>query len=360
MRYFIITGEPSGDLHARNLIKGLKNRDEQADILFWDSSRMVTVMGFVEVISRLGSIISTMRRCKRELLGFDPDVLIVVDCPGFNLRMASFAHRRGYKVFYYIPPKLWARAEGRIRKIRRCIDEIFIIFPFEVEYFRKLGIEPHYCGNPLVDCIDSHRFEKVGGGGRTIALLAGSRKAELSWMMPRFVELEKLLRADSRFDGYELLVAGAPKMGEYDYSRYIPADSEIKVIFGRTYDMVRQADAAVVCSGTASLETAIIGTPQVVCYGFNRITYLLARMVVHVPYISLANLILGRQIFRELIQDDSTPEEMFKELVALVFQEDYRDKMTCDYEALREALGDGGASERIADKMTELLKKQWI
>jgi len=271
--------------------------------------------------------------------------------------MASWAHKKGFKVFYYIAPKLWAHKEWRIRQIRRNIDELFIIFPFEKSYFEELGVKVRYFGNPLLDSIERTEFHPVAGGGKTIALLPGSRAMELKWLLPRFVELEKLLRSDSRFNGYKLIVAGAPSMRLKDYTRYLPYDSKIEILFGETYSILHQADAAVISSGTASLEAALIGTPQVVCYGMNPITWLIAKHTVKVKYVSLANLIEDKFIFKELLQGDSAPEKIFSELGSLLFDSSYIGQMKADYRQLRVHLGEGGASEKIAAKMIELAKQ---
>lgn len=370
MRYYIIAGEASGDLHGSNLIRGILKCDPQAEIRFRGGDKMQeaggtmafhykesAVMGVIEVLMKIGKIAADLKRCKEDVAAFNPDILILIDYPGFNLKMAAWARKKGLKVYYYIAPKLWAHKEWRIRQIRRNVDELFIIFPFEKEYFKKLGVNAHYFGNPLTDSIGRYSFHTVAGGGRTIALLAGSRSMELKWLMPRFVELERLLRSDSRFDGYRLIVAGAPSMNYNDYARHLPSDSKIEIIFGETYSILHQADAAVISSGTASLEAAIIGTPQVVCYGLNPITWQIAKRTVKLKYVSLANLIEDKFIFRELLQGDSSAEKIFAELQRLIFDKEYIGRMKSDYGQLRMHLGEGGASEKIAAKMIELAKQ---
>lgn len=356
-RYYIIAGEPSGDLHARELIDGLKTADAKAEIRFWDSSLMVPVMGLVEVIRHIGRIAGIYGRCCRDLVAFNPDVVILVDYPGFNLKMARFAHKRGLKVFYYIAPKLWARAENRISKIKKYVDELFIIFPFEIEYFKKLGVNPHYNGNSLVDHIASAGIEPVCGGGKTIAFLAGSRRGELAWLMPRFVKIEEMMRRDTLHDwsAYKLLVAGAPNLSQSDYDRYIPEGSRFKVVFGATYSILSQADSAVISSGTASLEAAIIGTPQVVGYGFNPITYAIGIHFYHSKFFSLANLICDKLIFKELLQKESSPEALFDELTRITFDGQYRAEMKENYARVRQLLGEKGAALRTAREMVSLL-----
>lgn len=371
MRYYIIAGEASGDLHGANLMRGLYAGDPEAEVRFWGGDAMANVggtlvqhyregavMGGVEVLAKAGRLLANLSFCKTDLLAWRPDVVVLIDYPGFNLRMAEFAKKHGFKVFYYIAPKVWARGERRIKKIRRYVDSLYIIFPFEVEYFRSRGVEARYFGNPLLDSLQglSNSTGPVPPKAGVIALLPGSRKAELAFLMPRFAELEALMRQDRRFDGYMLAVAGAPSMTPRDYAPYIPEDSTMTVLFGRTGELLAEAPAAVISSGTASLEAALIGTPQVVCYGFRRITYLLAKMLVKVRYISLANLILDRLIFKELIQKDASPEKMLKELERLLFDSGCRRRMASDYAELRQALGGEGASERIANDMINSLK----
>lgn len=358
MRYYIIAGEPSGDLHAEELIEGLKKKDKEAEIRFWDSTRMVTVMGVVEVFGQIPKILRIFSKCKKDILSFKPDVLILVDYPGFNLRMAQFAHNHGIKVFYYIAPKLWARGEGRIKRIKKYVDELFTIFPFETKYFENLGVKPHYNGNSLPDHIFKFETHTVCGGGKTIALLAGSRKGELAWLMPRFVEIERMMRSDKEhpWDEYKLLIAGAPKLKIEDYMKYIPEDSRMKVLFGETYSIVKQATSAVVSSGTASLETAILDTPQVVGYGFNPISYAIGIHFYHSKFFSLANLISEKLIFKELLQYECTSEALFEELKKITFDEEYRKVMKSEYAKVREQLGEPGAAERTAGEMYAILK----
>lgn len=362
MKYYIIAGEASGDLHGSNLIRGLFAEDPGCEVRFRGGDLMAAaggtmvrhykdtaVMGAVEVLGSIGKIVRNLRDCKADILSWKPDAVILVDYPGFNLKIAKFAHRRGFKVFYYIAPKVWARGEGRIRKLKKYVDMLYIIFPFEIEYFKKKGVEARYFGNPLVESIAAAEKKQVLGGVPAIALLPGSRRAELKFMMPRIIELEKLLSQDSRFAGYNLVIAGAPSMTPADYDRWRGPDSKVKLIFDQTYSLLNQSAAAVVCSGTASLETAIIGTPQVVCYGFNRITYMLARLLVRgIKYISLANLILDKKIFSELIQNSASPRDIYSELCSLVFDNGRIEAMKEDYRQLNDKLGGGDASRKIA------------
>lgn len=362
MKYFIIAGEASGDMHAANLVRGLKDCDAAAEIRCYGGSAMASagaevlsdyrdtsVMGFVEVIGKLGKILPRIRTCKKDILAFAPDAVILVDYPGFNLRMARFARRKGFKVFYYIPPKLWARGEYRIRTLRRYVDRVYAIFPFEVKYLRSKGLDVTYFGNPLVDSIED--FSETEAREKLIALFPGSRQPEIKFLMPRYAALEKLLNADHRFSGYGLVIAAAPSTSTEDIAGYLPPDSKIRIVSGDNYALMHRASAAVVCSGTASLEAALSGLPQVVCYGFNAITYSIAKLVVKVKYISLANLILDKLIFKELIQDKVSPEAMAANLAELAFDTQVRAGMLSDYRNLRTVLGSEGASARIARDM---------
>ncbi|HOG41778.1 MAG TPA: lipid-A-disaccharide synthase [Bacteroidales bacterium] len=374
MRYYLIAGEASGDLHGSNLMKGLREEDPEAEFRFRGGDLMAAVggtlvhhykstavMGIVEVISRMGTIRRNLAECRRDLLEYDPDLLILIDYPGFNLKMARFAHRHGIRVFYYIAPKLWARGERRIRKIRRYVDELFVIFPFEKEYFRNLGVEAHYEGNPLIESIDAYKALHMGreefttrhslADSPSIALLAGSRKVEISFLLPRMVAMERLLKQDPLLSGYQLLLAAAPSVDLQLYRSLIPADSSIRIVSDDTYGVLSHSEAAIISSGTASLEAALIGIPQVVCYGFNRITYLIARILVKVKYISLANLILDKLIFKELVQDDASPEKIFEEVLRLITDKEYKSDMKNDYAHLRDVLGGSGASRKIASNM---------
>ncbi len=363
MKFYIIAGEASGDLHGSALMTGLFRADSSCEIRFWGGDRMASVggtmvrhygetavMGFTEVFGKAGAILSNLRLCKKDILSWSPDAVILIDYPGFNLRIARFAKSHGFKVFYYIPPKVWARGHRRISLLDRYTDRVFSIFPFEYDYLSARGIRVEYVGNPLVDMVDNHSFSPVCGGGPTIALLPGSRHAELKFLMPRFAELERLVRSDSRFGRYQLVIAASPLMKEADYLSYLPSDTSVKIVLGETYNVLHQADAAIVCSGTASLEAALTGTPQVVCYGFSALTYALARILVSgIKYISLANLITDRLLFKELIQNEASPKKMHSCLAELLPGSAVRDKMLSGYRELRVRLGDGGAVDRVAE-----------
>ena len=523
MKYYIIAGEASGDLHGSNLVKGLLEKDPSAQIRAWGGELMRqagaevvkdyrenSIMGFVEVVANIGKILGNMKECCKDILAFNPDVVILIDYPGFNMKIAKFAKKHGLKVFYYIAPKVWAWKERRVHKIKRYVDKLFIIFPFEVEYFRKWGIETVYRGNPLLDsvCNFSHAGESraefeartspkrqiicttaaasteatasaaaaatsaapaaagataaaatatgatatgataAAGASATgataatspttasspttepattaaepttaaaepttaaaampiIAALAGSRKMETSFLLPRIV------RTALAMPQYRFIIAAAPSM-EPEYLKKIiqkelaaagaPAGTSqagnnktqscishtqagrcntqagscntqagscntqagrcntqagrcnIEIMYGETYAVLQQSVAAIISSGTASLEAALLKTPQVVCYGGNPISFYIAKAVVKLKYISLANLILDKLIFKEILQNDCTPANISAELEALINQKTYRDAMLADYDKVHQLLGGGGASGRIAEAMIEELK----
>lgn len=377
MKYYLIAGEASGDMHGSLLMKALAERDPEAEFRFWGGGMMeaaggtkvrdyrdTAVMGVVELAAKAGRLKRNLAFCKADILAWRPDVLILIDYPGFNLKMARFAHNNGFKVFYYIAPKVWATREGRLEKLRRYVDALFVIFPFEVEWFRQRGIEPVYEGNPLIDSIDASlesapsKADFCAGNGLDpqrplLALLAGSRLQEIKYLAPRFVRLAALLSGDGRYAALkdaQLVLAAAPGIPREVYESHFGA-SAIRVVYDQTYHLLKNSDAALVASGTASLETALIGTPQVVCYGMNPLTFKLAMAMLKVRYVSLANLILDKLIFRELLQNDCNPEAMAGELLRLAEDSDCRSRMLADYAQVRAALGGSGAAGRLADEI---------
>ena len=412
MRYYIIAGEASGDLHGSNLMRGLYENDPQAIIRFWGGDLMNgvftehsagvpqtkglpssteaslsatvpfgtrcgglvrhykegAVMGFTEVLAKAGKLLGNIRRCKEDILQFSPDCVILIDYPGFNFKIAEFAHKHGFKVFYYIAPKVWASREGRIRKLRKYVDRLYIVFPFEIPYFEKKGVPFVYKGNPLVDAVDSSAamketreefLRRCGLPGKPIiAMLAGSRKNEISTMMPVLTEFADRMHALPKYEGWQFIVAGAPSRSPEDYLPYLHGQEYIKVLFGETESIVRQAEAAVVNSGTASLETVLLGTPQVV--GFimgSRLTYAIAKHIVKVKYISLGNLCVNRFAFKEFIQNDCNPQALVTEVRALIEDKAYRAKMLSDYAEIRALLGGSGASAAVAADMIDFLQR---
>jgi len=367
MRWYLIAGEASGDLHGAALIRGLFAKDPECDVRCWGGDLMraeggklvrhyreTAVMGFTEVFEKLGKIVGNLAFCKRDISKYRPDAVVLIDYPGFNLNIARFASRHGFKVFYYIPPKVWARGENRIRLLKKYVDRVFIIFPFEKKYFASRGIDVQYFGNPLLDNILTTNNKNIVRG-KTISFFAGSRRAELGFLMPRLVELERLIRDDSRYDGFELVLSGAPSLTESDYVGFIPEGSSLKLQFTDSCKLLRRSLSAVVCSGTASLEAAYTKTPQVVCYGFSKITFVLARCLVKIKYISLANLILDKPIFRELIQDEVSAVKLKSELDRITFDREVISRMENDYDKVIELSGAPGASLRVAEAMKDAL-----
>ena len=377
MRYYIIAGEASGDLHGSNLMKGLYSEDPQAEIRFWGGDLMESVtnsglvrhykegavMGFVEVIAKARKLLGNVSFCKKDILAWKPDVVILIDYPGFNFKIAEFAHKAGFKVFYYIAPKVWASREGRIRKLKAYVDKLFIVFPFEKPYFDSKGIEYIYKGNPLVDAVDGSRamletredfIQRTKLEDRPhIAMLAGSRKAEISTMMPVLTEFASRMHALPRYADYQFIIAGAPARSMDDYSKWINEENKgyIKILFGETQSIIRHAEAGVINSGTASLETALFNTPQVVGYITNPVTYWLAKRIVKIKFISLGNLIVNRLAFKEFIQNDCNADALVNEIRDLIENPERRSAMLDEYAEIRKALGGSGASAAVAKAM---------
>ena len=382
MKYYIIAGEASGDLHGSNLMKGIYAEDPNAEIRFWGGDLMSeaaggnglirhykegAVMGFVEVLAKAGKLMKNVKFCKQDILSWNPDVVILIDYPGFNFKIAEFAHKAGYKVFYYIAPKVWASREGRIKKLKEYVDKLFIVFPFEKPYFDSKGISYIYKGNPLIDAVDNSKamhqskeefFAETGiDKGPFIAMLAGSRKGEISTMMPVLAKFASKMHQLPEYSDYKFIIAGAPARSMQDYEPWLTEGnrSYIKVLFGQTQSIIRHAEAAVVNSGTASLETALFNTPQVVGYITNPLTYWIARKIVKIRFISLGNLIVNRLAFKELIQDACNPDALVAEIRELIEDHDRRELMLDHYADIRIELGGAGASSAVAKAMIEEL-----
>lgn len=376
MKYYVIAGEASGDLHGSNLMKGILKADPEAQFRFWGGDRMAEVggvenlvkhykktsfFGVTEVLRNLPTIFSQLDECKRDLIAFAPDVLICVDYPGFNFKVAKFAHGKGIRTFYYISPKVWAWKERRVERIRRYVDRLFIIFPFEIEYFRQKGIEAVYEGNPIMDSIaqtlatvpaKSEFCAACGLDDRPIvALLAGSRTSEVKRNLAFMTALSK------EFPEHQFVVAGVSWLDRGLYEKYL-AGSDVKLVTDQTYGLLRYADGAVVCSGTATLETALIGTPEVVCYRMDEFSYRVARAFVKIGFISLVNIIMKREVVRELIQHDMTVANAAAELKAIMKGGAKHDQMMADYGELQAVVGGEGASDRFATRMVEILKSK--
>lgn len=375
MRYYLIAGEPSGDLHGANLIKGLLKADPEAEFRFWGGDLMAAAggrdnlrkhynetsfFGIVQVVKNLGTIRRQMRECQSDVAEFAPDVLILVDYPGFNMKMARWAKEHGIRTFYYIAPKVWAWREWRVKAIRKYVDRLFIIFPFERTYFPKHGIEPVFEGNPLVDAIESRRaslptpdeFRRRNGLDERpiIALLAGSRRGEIRANLPLMALLSK------RFPEHQFVVAGVAWIDRALYDQYM-AGSDIRYVCDQTYETLAAAEAAVVTSGTATLETALLGIPEAVVYRTVWWQVWLRPYVLKVPWVSLVNLNLGREAVAELIQSDLSVERAEQELRAIVAGGSKREKMLADFDCLRTVIGGPGASERFAARMVRELNK---
>ena len=386
MRYYIIAGEASGDLHGSNLMRGLYAEDPEADIRFWGGGLMDAVykehqqgtglvkdykdgavIGFTQILLHVRAFAKRFTDCTTDILRWKPDVVILIDYPGFNFRVAEFAHKAGFKVFYYIAPKVWASRESRVKKLKAFVDKLFIVFPFEIPYFTEKGVDFIYKGNPLIDAIDnSEAFKetreeflaKTGLPDRPmIALLAGSRNGEISSMMPTFMEFADRLHSIPEDSEYRFVVAAAPARTESDYTKYIRGREYVSVVFGQSYAVMRYAKAAVVNSGTASLECALIGTPQVVAYKGSDLNFQIAKSIIKIQYISLGNLILDRICFRELLQYYFTPENVLNEVRRMIEDEEYRSTMLSGYQEIRDALGGEGASAAVARAMIEELRK---
>lgn len=360
MKYYIIAGEASGDLHGSNLIKAILQQDPKAHIRFWGGDKMQAVagtpvkhirdlafMGFVEVIKHLGTILSNIRFCKQDIEAFNPDVLILIDYPGFNLRIASWAKQKGIKVAYYISPQIWAWKEGRVKQIRRDVDLMLVILPFEKAFYQKHQVESVYVGHPLSEEIQRalQKPSKPISTKPIIALLPGSRKQEIRTKLPI------MLSVIPHFPEYDFVVAQAPAQDESFYRDIIGSQqSRVSLVQGATYDLLRQAQAALVTSGTATLETALLRCPQVVCYKGNPISYHIAKRLIKVKYISLVNLILDKPAVPELIQNDLNTHNLIQHLNLLLTNTPQRNQMLEDYAHLWHLLHQDENASVIAAK----------
>lgn len=379
MKYYLIVGEASGDLHASNLMHALKQEDPEAEFRFFGGDMMAAVggtrvkhykelayMGFIPVLLHLRTIFRNMKECKQDIVCWMPDVVILVDYPGFNLKIAEYLKKHTQiPVYYYISPKIWAWKEYRIKNIKRDVDELFSILPFEIDFFAGHRYPVHYVGNPCVDAVDSYRKEHseefkqfIADNGLSekpvIALLAGSRKQEIKDNLPIMLEAAAPFTKD-----YQLVLAGAPGMDPVYYNNYIGKDIPVKIIFGQTYRLLQQSAAALVTSGTATLETALFRVPQVVCYytPVGKFIAFLRRHILKVKFISLVNLVADREVVRELVADTMTMQNVRSELDAILYNKVYRNRMLQEYERIIQILGPAGASGKAARQMVALLKK---
>lgn len=374
MRYYIIAGEASGDLHASNLIRSLRDQDPEAEVRGWGGDLMkeagadivrhykdTAIMGFFTVLKNLGKIKHNLMSCRQDILEWRPDVVILVDYGGFNLRLAKLIKPHGIPLFYYISPKIWAWNTGRVHKIKRLIDRMYVIFPFEIDFYKKYDYTVFYCGNPLVDAIENRSYKDETFESFTacnqlpdkpiVALVAGSRSQELKNMLPKMLEMVDL------FPDYQFVIAGAPSMTDADYAPYLK-DKQLPIVYDQTYRLLQQARAALVTSGTATLETAILKTPQVVCYSGEggAFYYAMFKLFVKVKYISLVNLIADREIVRELLMQQLNRKNLYRELSAILPEGESREQMLQGYDELGRRLEKAGASKRFARMMIDALR----
>lgn len=361
MKYYIIAGEASGDLHGSNLIKQLKVLDPDADIRAWGGDMMeqagakvvkhyrdLAFMGFVEVVMNLRTIFKNLDACKQDIANFQPDVLVLIDYPGFNLRIAEWAKQQGLKVVYYISPQVWAWKEGRVKKIRECVDKMLCILPFEQEFYKKWNYDVTYVGHPLIEVIKDAREHLQAppfSDKPIIALLPGSRKQEVKEKLPIMLSVAKY------FPEYQFIVAQAPSLEDSFLETYTSAYPNVSTVKGKTYSLLLQSSAALVTSGTATLETALFGVPEVVCYKGSPVSYFFAKRLIKVKYISLVNLIMDKPVVKELIQHDLTEENLLKELTLLLKDDHKQQQLKADYAMLWTMLGDGTASAKAAKEI---------
>lgn len=363
MNYYIIAGEASGDLHASNLMKEIKLLDVNASFRCWGGDLMkaqgaeivkhyrdLAFMGFTEVLLNIRTIFKNIDFCKKDLLRHKPDVLILVDYPGFNLRIAEFAKHNNIKVFYYISPQIWAWKQSRVHKIKKCVDQMFVILPFEKEFYKKFDYNVHFVGHPLLDAIAQESSREVLKRDKPIiAILPGSRKQEISVMLP------VMLKMQNYFPDFHFIIAAAPSQSKEFYETIIQNNS-VEIVFGKTYTLLQNAKAAIVTSGTATLETALYDVPEVVCYKGGKVSYHIAKKLIKVKYISLVNLIMDKEIVKELIQDEFNEQNLKMELTKLL-NTTTRKVMLDNYVLLKSKLGGVGASKKCAELMVEFLKK---
>lgn len=375
MKYFVIAGEPSGDLHGSKLMRGIASKDCNARFRFCGGDRMVEVggneglvkhykdmsfFGFMQVLRNLKTIFSQIDECKAAIESFAPDVIILIDYPSFNMRIAKWAKSKGIKVYYYIAPKVWAWKEWRVKGIRKYVDRLYTIFPFETEYFRSKGIEPIFCGNPLVDDIAEMRAQLPSreqflaendlDSRPIVALLAGSRVSEIRENLPNMVTLSK------QFSDYQFIVTAVPWIDKQVYDSYL-AGSSVKYLCGKTQHTLAHAEAAIVTSGTATLETALMGIPEMVLYHIPKIYEILRPYVLKIPYVSLVNINMNREVVRELVCDKLDIENASAELRSILNGGAKRQRMLTDFDTLSTLIGSAGASDRFAEDIVKTLKK---
>ena len=367
-KLYFIAGEASGDLHASNLMKALVDQDDAIDFRFWGGDKMASVakkglvrhindlafMGFLEVVMNLRTILGNISFCKKDIEEFAPDALVLIDYPGFNLRIAEWAKSKGIKVYYYISPQVWAWKQNRVHKIKKVVDHMYVILPFEKDFYRKFDYDVDYVGHPLLDETTKYDFDKTGLFARKhklddrpiLAVLPGSRKQEVGKKLPI------MLKALEGLTSHQIVIAGAPTLSEAFYQELNPST---KIIFGETYELLANSNVAVVTSGTATLETALFKVPQVVCYKSSQISYSIAKRLIKVKYISLVNLIMDEEVVKELIQQECNPAQIREEVDRLINDLDYRKRVISNYDKLEQILGGGGASKKVAQSLLKTI-----
>ncbi len=372
MKYYIIAGEASGDLHGSNLIRELKNLDAQADFRCWGGDMMqaaggilvkhykeLAFMGFTEVIKNLGTILRNLDFCKEDIIRYHPDAVILIDYPGFNLRIAKWAKQENYITIYYISPQVWAWKESRVKSIRKTVDKMIVILPFETTYYKKWEYPVDYVGHPLVEVIENFKKQipptdgKLSGdnpSAKIIALLPGSRKQEILKKLPIMLALS------ATFPEHHFIVAQAPGQEDSFYEALLRDYKNVTAVKNDTYNLLARSSAALVTSGTATLETALFGVPEVVCYKGSPVSYWIAKRLIRVKYICLVNLIMDKEVVKELIQDELTVENLQRELNLLLYDATRQTQLQQDYAALKKLLSEGGnASANAAKIITEFL-----
>ena len=378
-KIYIIAGEASGDLHGSNLLKEFIQQNNECNsplnlqFRYWGGDKMeeaigqkpikhfkeLAFMGFVEVLANIRTILGNIAFCKKDIEAFQPDALLLIDYPGFNLRIAEWAKLKGIKIYYYISPTVWAWKESRVYKIKKAVDHMFVILPFEKPFYDKFNYHVDYVGHPLLDAIDQYRFiqkdrvqfihENKLNQGPIIAILPGSRKQEIRKKLPVMLEAVKDLT------NYQIIVAGAPSLDHSFYQEFIKSNS-VKIVHGKTYDLLSASEAAIVTSGTATLETALLEIPEVVCYKTSKISYSIAKRLVKIKFISLVNLIMDKEVVRELIQDDCTSETIKTELSYILEGGKNRNRILNEYQEMKKILGEGGASKKVAQLMLKTIQ----
>jgi lipid-A-disaccharide synthase len=372
LKLYIIAGEASGDLHGSNLMKALLNEKKELDFRFWGGDQMADVggklvkhirelafMGFWEVFKNIRTIFKNIDYCKKDIEAFKPDALILIDYPGFNLRIAEWAKTKGIKVYYYVSPQVWAWKQSRVHKIKRVVDHMYVILPFEKAFYKQFDFEVEYVGHPLLDAIEKFKSNQVSTEvfltennltqKPIIAILPGSRKQEVKKKLPVMLEAVKAM------SDYQVVIAGSTNLDESFYMQLI-GKYPVKILYGKTYDILSTSEAAVVTSGTATLETALFDVPEVVCYKSSQLSYMIAKRLIKIKFISLVNLIADKEIVKELIQQECNPKEIKKALIPLLLGGDGRQGMLGEYEKLKEQLGGGGASMKIAQSLLKTIQ----